>query len=374
MRPVWAEIDLTAISHNIGVLRRLARPGALFMAVVKANAYGHGAIPVAQEAIAAGADRLGVATIEEAVQLAQAGITVPIQILSEIPADTADLCAALDHGFILTVCRRETATALSKSAVASGKIAKTHVKVDTGMNRLGISADPTDAVEFVKDLLALPSLDVEGIFTHFATADDPESDFSRTQLTRFTKVLDALGEQGICPPVRHAANSAAIIDFPESHLDMVRAGIAVYGLNPSAAFAGRADLKPSLSLKTKVTFVKDVPAGEGISYGLTYMTVRPGKIATLPLGYADGYSRMLSNKTAVLINGTRAPNVGTICMDQFMVDVSDIQGVEPGAETVLIGQQGQARITADDIAAALGTINYEVVCLIGARVPRVYIS
>ena len=369
---MWAEIDLPAIAHNINVLRGLTRPGALFMAVVKANGYGHGAVPVAQEAIAAGADRLGVATIEEAVQLAQAGITVPIHILSEIPSDPADLCAAIDHGFVLTVCRLETARALD--AAAAGRRAKVHVKLDTGMNRLGIPFEPAAVAEFVEALLGCKSLDIEGIFTHFATADDPDSDFSRVQLVRFIAALDELRRRGICPPVKHAANSAAIIDFPESHLDMVRAGIALYGLNPSSAMAGRADLKPALSLKARISFVKNVPVGEGISYGLTYTTTRPSRVATLPLGYADGYSRILSGKTEVLVNGTKAPSVGTICMDQLMVDVTDIPTVNPGAEVVLIGAQNGNIILADDIAARLGTINYEVVCMIGARIPRVYIS
>lgn len=374
MRPVWAEIDLTAISHNVNVLRGLTRPGALFMAVVKANAYGHGAIPVAQECVAAGADRLGVATIEEAMQLARAGLGVPIHILTEIPSDPSDLCAALEHGFVMTICRRESAAALSAAAAGTGKRARVHVKVDTGMNRLGIPADPESAADFIRYLLGLPQLDVEGIFTHFATADDPASDFAAVQLARFNGVLEALGEQGICPPVRHAANSAAIIGFPESHLDMVRAGISLYGLPPSPPMAGSADLAPALSLKARITFVKDVAAGEGISYGLTYRPAEPARIATLPLGYADGYSRILSNKTRVIVNGAIAANTGTICMDQFMVDVTGISDVEAGTEVVLIGKQGEAEITADEVADRLGTINYEVVCMIGARVPRVYLS
>ncbi len=372
MRPVWAEIDLTAIARNIDVLRGATRSGAMFMAVVKANAYGHGVVPVAHEAIAAGADRLGVATIEEAVQLAQAGITAPIHILSEIPVDAADLCAALDHGFILTVCREETAFALD--AAAAGRRAKVHVKVDTGMNRLGIPFAPETVVAFVQTLLGFKNIDVEGIFTHFATADEPANDFARVQLERFVSALDELKRRGICPPVRHAANSAAIISLPESHFDMVRAGIAIYGLLPGPALAGRIDLQPALSLKTKISFIKDVPAGEGISYGHSFKTSRSSRIATLPLGYADGYSRLLSNKTEVLVGGLKAPNVGTICMDQFMVDVTGIPNVAVGAEVVLLGNQAAGAISADDIAARLGTINYEVVCMLSARVPRVYIS
>lgn len=374
MRPVWAEIDLSAIKHNIEVLRGLTRPGALFMAVVKANGYGHGAIQVAEAAIAAGADRLGVATIEEAMQLSNAGISVPIHILTEIPSDQGDLCAAVNKGFVLTVCRRDFVDALSSAALETGKPAKVHIKVDTGMNRLGIPGNPRDVAAFIEHMLNLGNVDIEGIFTHFATADDPSSDFPRVQMERFNNVLAALADRKICPPVRHAANSAAIITFPDSHLDMVRAGIAMYGLSPSAAMAGSADVKPALSLKTRISFIKDVPAGQGISYGLAFVTKKASRIATLPLGYADGYSRLLSNKTEVLVKGKRVANTGTICMDQFMVDVSDVPGAETGDECILIGQSGADRITAEDLAAKLGTINYEIVCAVSARVPRIYLA
>lgn len=374
MRPVWAEIDLTAIKHNVETLRGLTKPGAMFMAVVKANGYGHGAIQVAEAAIAAGADRLGVATIEEAMQLSDSGLLVPIHILTEIPSSRGELCAAINRGFILTICREASAKALSDAAIETGKVAKVHVKVDTGMNRLGISCNPDTSVVFIEYLLSLGNIDIEGIFSHFATADDPASDFPRIQMERFNNVLNELAVKKICPPVRHAANSAAIIAFPDSHLDMVRAGIAMYGLNPSPAMAGSADIKTALSLKARVSFVKDVPAGQGISYGLTYTTERDSRIATLPLGYADGYSRVLSNKVEVLIKGKRAMNTGTICMDQFMADVTDIKGIEAGDECVLIGRSGTDVITADDIAAKLGTINYEVVCAINSRVPRVYLT
>ncbi len=374
MRPVWAEIDLTSITHNTKVLKDLISPDTLFMAVVKANGYGHGANRVAEAALAAGADRLGVATIEEAGQLMSAGIDMPIHILSEAPPNPADSAAIAENGFIATVCRAETANVLSRAAEDLGREAVVHVKIDTGMNRLGLRDDPDEVVKFLAHLAHLPAVKVEGIFTHFATADDPASDFTVRQLDRFKALIAELDRQGLCPPVKHAANSAAIIGFPESHLDMVRAGIAMYGLDPSPSFAGRVDIKPALSLRTKASFVKDVPAGEGISYGLTYKTTRDSRIATLPLGYADGYSRLLSNKTEVLVNGRRAINTGTICMDQFMIDVTDIAGVEPGTEAVLIGHDGGESITVDEIAARLGTINYEVVCMISARVPRVYIT
>lgn len=374
MRPVWAEIDLTAITHNTRVLKSLISPDTLFMAVVKANGYGHGASRVAEAALAAGADRLGVATVEEAEQLISAGLDAPIHILSEAPANLADSAVIAENGFIATVCRRETADALSRAAEDAGREVVVHIKIDTGMNRLGLKDDPTAVTGFFKHLEHLPGIKTEGIFTHFANADDPASDFPRLQLKRFMKIVAELDRQGFCPPIKHAANSAAIIGFPESHLDMARAGIAMYGLDPSPAFAGRADIRPALSLKARVSFVKDVPLGEDISYGLTYTTSRDSSIATLPLGYADGYSRLLSNKTDVLVNGQKARNVGTICMDQFMVDVTGIVGVEPGTEAILIGRDGGELITADEIAVRLGTINYEVVCMIGARVPRVYLT
>ena len=374
MRPVWAEIDLTAITHNTGILKGLISPDTLLMAVVKANGYGHGAGRVAEAALAAGADCLGVATVEEAGQLSQAGVDAPIHILSEAPVNPADSAIIAANGFIATVCRRETADALSQAAEDAGREVVVHVKIDTGMNRLGLKGDPAAVAEFFKHLEHLPGIKTEGIFTHFAKADDPDSDFSRLQLNRFLEITEELAKQGLCPKIKHAANSAAIIDFPESHLDMARAGIAIYGLNPSPAFAGRADIRPALSLKARISFVKDVPAGEGISYGLTYTTQRESRIATLPLGYADGYSRLLSNKTDVLVNGRKARNVGTICMDQLMVDVTGLEGVETGTEAVLIGLDGGESITADEIAARLGTINYEVVCMINARVPRVYLT
>lgn len=373
MRPVWAEIDLTAISRNVTTLKGLTKQGTLFMAVVKANGYGHGAARVADAAMAAGADRLGVATVEEAVQLREAGITAPIHILSEAPVNPGDSALVAENDLIATVCREETAAALAQAALKQDTVVKVHVKVDTGMNRLGLPADPEVVADFI-ERLRRPGLAVEGAFTHFATADDPKSDFTARQLELFNAVIRHLDELGLKPAICHAANSAAIISYPDAHLDMVRAGIAIYGLSPSAALAGAARLVPALSLKAKISQVKDVPIGEGISYGLTYTTARASRIATLPLGYADGYSRLLSNTTEVIVNGRMAANTGTICMDQFMVDVTDIPDIMPGTVCTLIGADGEASISADDIARRLGTINYEVVCMINARVPRVFLT
>jgi alanine racemase len=374
MRPAWVEIDLKAIEHNVSVIRALTKPGTLFMAVVKANGYGHGASQTTRAALAAGADRLGVSLLDEAMQLKNSGINAPIHILSETPPEPADSRCIATNGFVATVCREETARALAAAGKELDKPVKVHVKVDTGMNRIGLHWNPDFVAGYIKVIKDMPGLNIEGIFTHLATADDPASDFKRIQLDRFIKVLDTLRAQGICPPVKHTANSAAIIDFPESHLDMVRAGNAIYGLDPSPAFAGRIDLIPSLSLKAKVSFVKDVQAGEGVSYGLKYTTDKPRRLATLPLGYADGYSRRLSGRAEVIIHGRKAPVIGTICMDMFLVDVTGIPDVYEGTEAVLIGSDGGESITAGDVAAHLGTINYEVVCMISARVPRIYLT
>jgi len=373
MRPVWAEIDLKVIEENVKSLRCLASEKTLFMSVVKADGYGHGAVEVSKAALNAGSDRLGVAMVEEAVELRRAGIAAPIHILSEVPPRTEDIKTAVDYGFICTVCRKETAEMLSQAAVLAHKQVDVHIKVDTGMNRLGIPADIESVERFVLYVRSLENIRIEGIFTHFATADDPATLFRDEQLKKFLQITDALSSAGIDIPIRHAANSAALISMPESHLDMIRAGISIYGLQPSEEVMLPPACRPALSFKANVSFVKKVPAGEGISYGLTFHTTRDSVVATLPAGYADGYTRQLSNRTDVLIEGMKAPGLGTICMDQFMVDVTDIPGVQTGSTATLIGADGEAAVSAEDVAARIGTINYEIVCMIGKRVPRIYI-
>lgn len=372
MRPVWAEIDLTAIEDNVRKLKSLTSEKALFMSVVKADGYGHGAVEVARAALKAGSDRLGVAMVEEALELRQAGISAPIHILSEVPPVREDVAAAVEGDLICTVCRRETAEMLSEAAVAANKQVKIHIKVDTGMNRLGIPGNADIVEEFIRYVQGLPNTDLEGIFTHFATADCPDEEFRDEQMGRFAGVLDSLAASGLDLPVKHAANSAALLTMPHSHLDMVRAGISIYGLHPSKEIFLPPGCRPALSFKAKVSFVKKVLKGEGISYGLTYSTTQDSTIATLPVGYADGYTRRLSNNTEVLTEGESALGVGTICMDQFMVDVTGIPEVLPGSTAVLIGSDGDRSITAEDVAERIGTINYEVVCMIGKRVPRIY--
>lgn len=343
------------------------------MAVVKADAYGHGAVPVARIALKSGADRLGVALLEEAIQLRDQDVHAPIHILSEIPPEDYEASQVVARDLTPTVYQMPVAEKLSRAAVRAEKNVRVHIKVDTGMHRLGISVDPEEVIDFVRRIQKLPNLEVEGIFTHFAMADKPQSDFTDRQFERFQQILKALEKNGIKVPIKHAANSAAIMTKPETHLDMVRAGISIYGLPPSSELKQIVQLEPALSLKTKISYLKRVPAGEGISYGLTYQTEKPTLIATLPVGYADGYSRSLSNRSEVLVRGKRARVAGTICMDQFMVDVNHIPNVKVGDEVTLIGRQGGEEITADEIAELMSTINYEVVCAIGKRVPRIYV-
>lgn len=369
-RPVWAEIDLDAISANVSTLRRLLTPPTEFMAVIKADAYGHGAVEVAKALLKAGVGRLGVALVEEGVALREAGIGAPIQVLSPLPVDGADL--AVEKELISTIVTKREAEALDRTATRGRKRHKVQVKVDTGMNRLGIF--PEEVADFLGFLQSLDHLEVEGIFTHFAVADEADNPYTQTQLERFLRLTEELKVKSLMPLQRHAANSAAAIFFPQTHLDMVRIGIAVYGLHPSEATKSAVELKPAFSWKARVAQVKTLGAGEGVSYGLTYRAPQATKLAVIPVGYADGYSRLFSNKSQVLIAGRRAPVVGRVCMDLIMVDVGRAGVVEPGAEVVLLGPQGNEEITADQLAQILGTINYEIVCKVSSRVPRVFVG
>jgi len=367
-RWAWAEIDLGAIAHNVSSLKGRTKPGTRFMAVVKANGYGHGAVEVARTALGAGADRLGVATVDEAVELRAAGITAPIQILSEPPESTVP--AVLDHALIPTVYTREFAGALGRAAAQRGDDALYHLKIDTGMNRIGVSTE--DAPRFAAMLAEFPGLRLEGTFTHFATADVPGDWDVTRQLQRFRQVLDEMRTERVDPGIVHAANSPATILVPESHFDMVRCGIALYGLHPAPSTYDQIDLKPAMAIKARATLVKRIGMGEGVSYGLTWQAGSHAVIATLPLGYADGVHRVLSNKMPVAIQGQRVAQVGRVCMDQLMVEVP--RGVEAvrGSEFVLVGESGSQRITLDELAELAGTINYELACSLGMRLERVY--
>ncbi|MBO8169238.1 MAG: alanine racemase [Thermoanaerobacteraceae bacterium] len=371
LRPVWAEIDLSAIANNICEIRRITSPSAKLMAVVKANAYGHGAEEVSKVALAHGADWLAVALLQEALQLRNAGFSVPILILGYTPVDQMDLVVAND--LRQTIYTWEQAEALSAAAARAKRKARVHVKIDTGMGRIGMLPG-ADTIGQVLRIARLPHLEVEGIYTHFAAADATDKTYTRQQLERFHWVLEGLEKEGLQIPVRHAANSAAVIDLPEAHLDMVRPGLIIYGMYPSEEVQReRLKLRQAMSLKAEISYVKKVPPGTAISYGCTYVTEKEAVIASLPLGYADGYTRLLSNKGQVLVNGQRAPVVGRVCMDQCMIDVTNVEGeVSMGDHVVLMGRQQQECIPVEEIASRIGTINYEVVCMVSYRVPRVY--
>ncbi len=367
-RPVWAEIDLNNVKFNLKQVRNNVSRETKIMAVVKADGYGHGAVQVAGAAVEAGVSRLAVAIPEEGRELREAGFTLPIQVLGEIlPEQIPDI---IENNLIPTVAREVTARELNRLAGQEDRKIRVHIKIDTGMGRIGVK--PREALDFINYVRGLNHLYIEGIMTHFAKADEEDKEYTYHQWEKFGYVLKQLEEQGIDIPIRQAANSATIIDMPQFGVDLVRPGIMLYGLRPSHEVDEDFPLKPVLSWKTRVVFLKEVPAGSGISYGATYITPEKRKIATLPLGYADGYPRLLSNKGEVLIKGKRAPIRGRVCMDQIMVDVTEIPDVGVGEEVVLIGRQGTEEITATELADLIGTINYEITCGISKRVPRVY--
>ena len=364
-RPTWVEIDLDAIASNLRRIKELLSPGVQVMAVLKADAYGHGAIKTARTALNNGASMLGVACLGEALALRGAGIRAPILVLGYTPPWQARETILQD--VTATIYSSDVARALSRAAGELHATAHVHVKVDTGMGRLGLL--PDQVLAFCQQLVELPDIALDGIFTHFAAADEADKTYTQMQLAAFEKVLAELGDAGINVPLVHAANSAAILEMPEAHLNMVRLGIAMYGLRPSSHVRWP-HLRPALAFKTMIAQVKDLPAGSYVSYGCTYCTDRPSRIAVIPVGYADGFRRAPRHWGEVLVREQMAPIVGRVCMDQTMIDVTDIPGVREGDEVVLIGSQGSKSITAEDVAAKLGTINYEVISEILARVPR----
>lgn len=370
MRPTRALVDLAAVARNVRALRALTAPPVRQMAVVKADAYGHGAVPVARAALGAGAEWLGVALVEEGVDLRRAGLGAPILVLgAAFPEEAAE---AVGNGLRVAVCGRETPLALDRAAAAQGRTALVHVKVDTGMGRLGVS--PAEAVAYVEWLGGLPHLRVEGLFSHFAAADEADLSFSRAQLAAFRRLVQALEARRRRPPLCHMANTAAVIALPESHLDLVRTGIGIYGLHPSPETPRAAPLEPVMSLVTRIAHLKDVPAGTPLSYGRTFVARRPSRIATLPVGYGDGYPRLLSNRGRVLVGGHCVPLVGRVCMDLVLADATDVPGARTGDQAVLFGRQGNAAIGAEDLARLVDTIHYEITCNVGKRVPREYVG
>lgn len=368
-RPVWAEISIANAAHNVAALKRLIGSDCQLMAVVKANAYGHGDLEIARTALAHGASWLAVAIPEEGVRLRRAGIAAPILVLGAVSPHQLELCASKD--LVVTIFQWEHAQALSNLARRLNKTVKVHVKIDTGMSRLGLR--PEETLGFVKRLLGLPGIEVQGIYTHFACADIPNDPYTRWQWQRYAWVLLELEKAGINIPLKHCANTAAALLMPEARLSLVRVGLGIYGMYPCPVTDDlrAVDLKPVFSLHTQVLDLKRIQKGTAVSYGRSFVAWRDTTIALLPIGYADGVPRRLSEQGQVLINGKKYPFAGRITMDHCMIDVGDAE-VEIGDQVTLIGRQGAAAITADDWAAWLDTINYEIPCMISERVQRIY--
>jgi alanine racemase len=369
-RPTWVEIDLNAIGSNTRHIKSLVGPQTQVLVALKADAYGHGSLKVARTVLQNGASMLGVATVSEALPLREAHIEAPILVFGYVPR--WQMREAIRLEVSITIYSKEEAQALLQTARALNKIVKVHVKVDTGMGRLGIRHEELNEIlELIREVKTMSELRLEGIYTHFAKADAEDRSYVQLQLARFKRVLQALDQAGLRPPIVHASNSAATLTLPEARFDMVRPGIAIYGLDPSPYVRIPEGFRAALSFKTQISQVKWIPTGEGISYGSTYITERPTRIAVLPVGYADGFRRGPQNWGSVLTHGQEAPILGRVCMDQCMVDVTHIPQAQMGDEVILIGRQGTATLTAEQVAERLGTINYEVVAEILARVPRV---
>jgi alanine racemase len=362
-----AIIDLGAFRHNLAAVRAYVGQSKI-MAVVKANAYGHGVVRIAADAASHGAEFLGVARVHEGVELRLAGLSPRVLVFEAVRAD--QIPTSIDHNLELTAVSVEQAQIMSEAGERAKRSVRVHVKVDTGMGRLGFPYQV--AADGVERIARMQGVQLEGLYSHFATSDEEDAAYARQQMARFGEVIEELRRRRIEVPLRHMANSGAIIAFPESHLDMVRPGIMLYGYAPRDEMPQRFPLRPVLSLVSSVAFVKEVGPNESISYGRKYTTVSRTRIATVPVGYADGYSRLLTGKSEAIIRGKRYPIVGTICMDHVMVDLRDGSDVREGDDVTLIGSDGGESITSWDISAKLGTIPYEVTSLITARVPRIY--
>ena len=367
-RPTFCFIDHDALRWNLQQIRAKVGDNVKILSMVKANAYGHGAGAVAQTLADAGGDAFGVATLEEGVELRSAGIRAPILVLAGAYDD--QLTKFLEHSLTPVVHDLTRLKHLDKALQNRGKTLGVHLKIDTGMGRLGLIAAECDT--WIDTLKNLTALKIEGVFSHFSHAESVEGDYTRKQLTIFKTTVERLRTADIRPSLVHFANSAATISLPAAYFDMVRPGIMLYGVYPSPEMASQIKLKPVLEWKTKILQLKKVPRGTSISYGQTYVTKRESLIATLPIGYADGYPRLLSNRGEVLVGGQRAPVAGRVCMDLTMVDVTDIRNVKQEDEVVLLGRQGDAEISADQIAAWANTISYEILTSISARVPRIH--
>ena len=371
LRPVWAEVDLDKLAYNMREIRKIAKSENI-IAVVKADAYGHGAIDVAPVLLQNGANRLAVAVISEAVELRRSGIECPIMILGFTPPNLID--DLLKYNIEQAVFSYEYAKELSSMAKKQNKIARIHIVVDTGMARIGYLPNDESAEE-VYNISKLSNIFIEGMFSHFSVADEKDKTYTYDQVKKYNDFYEKLKVKKVNINIRHIANSAAIIDLPEIHYEAVRPGIILYGYYPSEEVKkDNINLKPVMTLKTNIVHIKTLPPGEYVSYGRKYKTEKESIIATLPVGYADGYTRLLFQKGKVILKGEFAPVVGRICMDQCMIDVTEIPGVKIGDEVILMGEDENNKFTADTIAGLIGTINYEIVCMIGKRVPRVYVK
>ena len=367
VRPTRVEVDVAALRHNLGRVRHFA-PGAAVLAVVKANAYGHGAVTVARALEEAGVEWLGVALVEEGFELRSAGVQAPILVLGGAYAGAWDQLIA--QRLTPVLFRPGHLTDYAVAASSAGRRVPFHLEIDTGVGRTGIL--PAELPALIEQLRALPQLELEGVLSHFASSDAQDRDGTRAQAAAFRALLGQVEAAGFSPRLRHVSNSAAVLDLQSlqeaAGLNLVRPGLMLYGLAPGHFHA--AELRPVLAWKTGIVHIKDVPAGTPISYGGTFVTPRPSRIATLPVGYADGYDRAWSNRAHVLVRGVRAPVVGRVCMDLCMVDVTDVPGVELSDEVVLLGRQGEGRVAVEELAGLSATIPYEILCGISARVPR----
>ena len=367
--PTWAEVDLDRFGRNIAAIHAAIGPGCKILLVVKADAYGHGAVEISRAAMDAGVSMLGVATLHEGIELRSAGLTAPIVILS--PSLRTEIDEIIEHRLTPCVSSLELAELLSRRCVAHEVISRIHVEVDTGMGRTGVSEG--DALDFLAKVGTMPNLKLEGVFTHFPDADSGNTFFTEAQLRHFHEILDALARRKIEVPIRHAANSAGILSLAESRMDMIRPGILAYGFYPSARVPHTIPVEGVMSFKSRVVQLRSVPAGRFISYGRTYQTSRATRVGVLPVGYGHGLPWLLSNRGEVLIRGRRAPMIGRVTMDLTMVDATEIPEVEVGDEAVLFGEQGDARITLEEVAERAETIPYEVLCSMGKRVVRVFL-
>ncbi|HEX3034576.1 MAG TPA: alanine racemase [Thermodesulfobacteriota bacterium] len=363
MRPTWAEISLNSLKSNFLQVKRIVGKDIGVMSVVKADAYGHGAVAVSKTLVDLGSEMLGVATVEEALHLRESGIKAPVVVLGGIQPEEAEI--VIKNDLAPSIFSISSAQALDQFAERFGKKARLHLEVDTGMNRLGFELGEIPA--FLKQLTGLANLEMEGMFTHFANAEGKSRDYTLNQISVFNKMLSLVNLAGLYPKYTHSANSAAIQRYPQSHMNMVRPGIMLYG----SGKVGDCELCPVMRLKTRIIQLKRLPAGTPVSYGGTFVTTKPTTIATLPIGYADGYSRILSNRARVSIKEFTAPVVGAVCMDFTMIDVTEVPGVNVGDEVVLLGDE---RVSVEDVANWSETISYEVLSTVGERVPRVYIG